>query len=94
MLFSYPKARRVDESLSVMFPGRDGRSADAEHQRQQRRHTHVVYGPPCDRYARFAMPAMLGPRQLITGDYKLVLIVAILGVLGMARLHLWHYFIF
>ena len=47
-------------SLSTMFEGRDGCTADAEHQRQQRRHIHVVYGPPRDRYARFAMPAMLG----------------------------------
>ena len=60
MLFSYSKARRVDESSSVMLAGRDGRTADAEHQRRQRRHIHVVYGPPCDRYARFAMPVMLG----------------------------------
>ena len=43
-----------------MFAGHDGRTADAEHQRQQRRHKHVVYGPSRDRYARFAMPAMLG----------------------------------
>jgi len=50
----------VDESSCLMFVGRDGRTADAEHQRQQRRHIHVVYGPPSDRYARFAMPAMFG----------------------------------
>ena len=43
-----------------MFAGRDDRTADAEHQRQQRRHIHIVYGPPCDRYAWFGMPAMLG----------------------------------
>jgi hypothetical protein len=45
-----------------MFAGRDGRTADAnaEHQRWQRGHIQVVYGPPRDRYARFAMPAMLG----------------------------------
>ena len=60
MLVSYPKARRVDESLSVMFVGRDGRTADAEHQQQQRRRIHIVYGPPRDRYAWFAMPVMLG----------------------------------
>ena len=34
MLLSYSKARRVDELLSVMFAGRDGRTANAEHQRQ------------------------------------------------------------
>jgi len=60
MLLSYSKARRIDESSSVMFAGRDGSTANAEHQRQQQRHIHVVYGPPHDRYARFAMPVMLG----------------------------------
>jgi hypothetical protein len=61
MLFSYSnKARRIDESPSAMFAGRDGRTADAEHQLRQRLHIHVAYGPPRDRYARFAMPAMLG----------------------------------
>ena len=45
-----------------MFVGRDGRTADAEHQRQQRRHiyVYVVYGPPHGWYARFAMLAMFG----------------------------------
>jgi len=62
MLFSYSKskARCVNELWSVMLPGRDGRTTNAEHQQQQRRHIHVVYGPPRDRYARLAMPAMLG----------------------------------
>ena len=35
MLFIYFKARHVDESSSVVFAGRDGRTADAEHQRRQ-----------------------------------------------------------
>jgi hypothetical protein len=43
-----------------MFVGHDGRTADAEHQRQRRRHIYVVYGPPHDRYARFTILAMLG----------------------------------
>ena len=60
MFISYSKARRIDESSSVMLTGRDGRIANAEHQRRQRRHIHVVYGPPRDRYAWFGMPAMLG----------------------------------
>jgi hypothetical protein len=60
MLLSYSKARHADKLSSVMFAGRDGLTADAEHQQRQRRHIHVVYGPPCDRYAWFAMPAMLG----------------------------------
>ena len=60
MFISYSKSRHVDKSSSVMFTGRDGRTADAEHQQQQRRHIHIVHGPPRDRYAWFAMPAMLG----------------------------------
>ncbi len=43
-----------------MFVGRDGRTADAEHQRQRQRHIYVVYGPPHGQYARFAMLAMFG----------------------------------
>ena len=43
-----------------MFIGRHGRTADAEHQRQRRRHMYVVYGPPHGRYARFPMLAMFG----------------------------------
>ena len=60
MFISYSKSLNVDKSSSVMFTGRDGRTADAEHQQQQRRRIHIVYGPPRDRYAWFAMPAMLG----------------------------------
>ena len=44
-----------------MFASRDSNdTTNAEHQRQQRWHIYVVYGPPCDWYARFAMPAMFG----------------------------------
>ena len=43
-----------------MFVGRDGRTADAEHQRQQRWPIYVVYGPSHGWYARFAMLAMFG----------------------------------
>ncbi len=43
-----------------MFVGRDGRTANAEHQRQQRRQIYVVYGPPHSWYVRFALPAMFG----------------------------------
>jgi hypothetical protein len=54
------RSRRIGELLSLMFTGRDSHTADAEYQRQQRRNIYVVYGPPCDRYARFVMlmPAM------------------------------------
>ena len=44
----------------MVFAGRDGRTADAEHQRQQRRHIYAVYGPPHGWYARFVMPTMWG----------------------------------
>jgi hypothetical protein len=43
-----------------MFIGHDGRTADAEHQRQRQRPIYVVYGPPHGWYARFAMLAMFG----------------------------------
>ncbi len=54
------KARQVDESSCLVFVGRDGRTADAEHQRQQRRLIYVVYGPSHDGYAQFAMLAVFG----------------------------------
>ena len=44
----------------MVFAGRDGRTADAEHQRQQRRHIYAVYGPPHGWYARFVMLTMWG----------------------------------
>ena len=50
----------MDESPSLMFAGGDGCTANAEHQRQQRGHTYIVYGPPLSQYAWFAMPAMFG----------------------------------
>ena len=43
-----------------MFTDYEGRAADAEHQRRQRRHIYVVYASLHVRYARFAMPAMFG----------------------------------
>jgi hypothetical protein len=43
-----------------MFVGHDGCTANAEHQRQQRRHIYIVYCPPHGWYARFAMLAMFG----------------------------------
>ena len=60
MFISKYKAQRVGESSCLMFANYDGHAADADHQRQQRRHIHVVHGPPNERYARFTMPAMLG----------------------------------
>ncbi len=43
-----------------MFIGRDGRTVNAEHQWQWWRRIYVVYGPPHNRYALFAMLAMFG----------------------------------
>ncbi len=60
MFISYSKAQRVDESSCLMFVGRDGCTANAEHQRQRRQPIYVVYGPSHDRYARFAMLAVFG----------------------------------
>ncbi len=56
--FSYSKPRRVNESSFLIVAGRDGRTANAEHQWQQRQHIYVVYGPPHGWYARFVIPAM------------------------------------
>jgi hypothetical protein len=46
MFISLSKARSVDKLLCLMFAGRVGRTANAEHQRKQRWHIYVVYGPP------------------------------------------------
>ena len=43
-----------------MFAGRDGRTANAEHQQPQQWHIYAVYVPPHDQYAWFAMLAMFG----------------------------------
>ena len=43
-----------------MFAHYDGRAADAEHLRRQRRHIYVVYVSLHGRHAWFAMPAMFG----------------------------------
>ncbi len=60
LLISYSKALRVDKSSFLFIAGHDGHKADAEHQQRQLRHIYVVYGPPHDRYAWYAMPAMFG----------------------------------
>ncbi len=45
MFIPYNKAQRIDESLCMFLAARDGRTPDAEHRRQQRRHIYVVYVP-------------------------------------------------
>ncbi len=83
----------MEELSCLMFVGQDGRTADAEHQRQQRRHIYIVYGPPHGRYARFTMPAMFGASA---AEVQALLISShnILGVPVMACLRLRHYPIF
>jgi len=43
-----------------MFTGRDGRTTNVEHQRQQQRHIYGIYVLLHGWYAHFAMPAMFG----------------------------------
>ncbi len=80
----------MDESSCLMFVGRDGRTADAEHQQQRRWHTYIVYGPPHGQYARFAMLAMFGALAAEV-QALLIRVVTIFGVLGVSRSHLRHY---
>ena len=60
MFISESKARRVGKSLCPMFADYDGRTADSEHQHQQRQHIYIVYVSLHGRHTRFAMPAMFG----------------------------------
>jgi hypothetical protein len=60
MLVSYPKARRVDESSSVMFAGRDGDN-DGTYTLHMVPLVTGMLGLPC-------RPCW-GPRQLKFGDY-------------------------
>jgi len=61
MFISKSKAQCVGESSCLMFVNYDGHAADADHQRQQRRHIlYVVYVSLHGRHALFAMPAMFG----------------------------------
>jgi hypothetical protein len=58
MFIPYTKAQRIDESSCMLVAGRDGRTADAEHQRRQRWHIYVVYVPlhaPCPWFGMLAM---------------------------------------
>ncbi len=58
MCITYTKAQRIDESLCMFVAGHDGRTANAEHRRQQRRHIYVVYVPPHAPCPWFGMSAM------------------------------------
>ncbi len=58
MFIPYTKAQRIDKSSCMFVAGRDGRTADAEHQRQQRQHIYVVYVTPLALCPWFGMSAM------------------------------------
>jgi hypothetical protein len=58
MFISWSKGQLVDESSCLMIASRDGRTAYAEHWRQQQRYKYVLYVPthaPCPWFAMSAM---------------------------------------
>ncbi len=58
MFIPYTKAQRIDESSCMFVADHDGRTADAEHRRQQQRHICVVYVLPHAPCPWFGMSAM------------------------------------
>ncbi len=58
MFIPYTKAQRIDESSCMFVAGHDGRTANAEHRRQQQRHIYLVYVPPHAPCPWFGMSAM------------------------------------
>ncbi len=58
MFIPYTMAQRIDKLLCMFVPGRDSRTADAEHRRQQQRHIYVVYVPPHAPCPWFGMSAV------------------------------------
>ena len=61
----------MDKLLFLMFAGCDGRAANVEHQRQQRRHIYVVYVTPHGQYAWFAMLAIT---EILAAEVRQLLI--------------------
>jgi hypothetical protein len=58
MFIPYTKAQHIDESSCMFIAGRDGRTANAEHWRQQRQHIYFVYvssHAPCPWFGMSAM---------------------------------------
>ena len=73
----------MDKSLCLMFVHRDGHTADADNQRQRRRHIYVAYGPPHGQYALIAMPAMPAIFGALAAEVQALLISSDnVGVLG------------
>ncbi len=58
MFIPYTKAQRINKLLCMFVAGRHGRTANAEHRRQQRRHIYVVYVPPHAPCPWFGMSAV------------------------------------
>jgi hypothetical protein len=58
MFIPYNKTQCIDELSCMFVAGRDGHTADAEHQRGQRGHIYVVYVPPHAPCPWFGMSAM------------------------------------
>ncbi len=58
MFIPYTKAQRIDESSCMFIAGCDGRTANAEHWRQQQWHIYIVYAPPHAPCPWFGMSAV------------------------------------
>jgi hypothetical protein len=58
MFIPYTKAQRINESSRMFVAGRDGRTANAEHWRQQQRHIYIVYVLPHALCPWFGMSTM------------------------------------
>ncbi len=58
MFIPYTKAQCIDKLSCMFVASRDGRTANAEHQRQQQRHIYVVYVPPHAPCSWFGMSTM------------------------------------
>jgi hypothetical protein len=55
---THTKAQCINESLCIFVAGRDGRTANAEHWRQQQQRIYIVYVPPQAPCPWFGMSAM------------------------------------
>jgi hypothetical protein len=58
MFIPCTKAQHIDELSCMFVASRDGRTADAEHWRQQRQHIYILYVPPHALCPWFGMLAM------------------------------------
>ncbi len=81
MFIPYTKAQRIDKLSCMFVAGHDGRTADAEYRRQQRRHIYIVYVPPHAPCPWFGMSAWL---RAMVAEVRWVLISTLIfqGCLG------------